>query len=266
MTDNAEAGSRLIGGTQGALGASMQFAEPILGVDPHRQIPNRRTRARSRCLRGGTPKIAGLPSKALGRLTRSRRWPALPRISPRRRVTRSAATRNWRWRSTIARFSASMAARRTESTQTFHKIALAAGARHQRDRSRPSGDHRPRPSYCPVSNPTITFEPVSNTGLLIIEGCASISVTALSSVRSCRSASGSFRKVVPARFSSFSQPTLPIHARSFSGAMPLDLVVVEDMSDAALIEKGARLLHRVAILDAVDVDHIHSPASFGNNQ
>ncbi|MNF14305.1 hypothetical protein D3C80_2164700 [compost metagenome] len=39
----------------------------------------------------------------------------------------------------------------------------------------------------------------------------------------------------------------------------LDLVVVEAIGDAPAVEPGARLLHRVAVLDAVDGDrHSHA--------
>ena len=68
--------------------------------------------------------------------------------------------------------------------------------------------------------PTSRRSPTSSTGRLIIDGCASISSTALASSIPCRSASGSLRKVVPARLSSRSQPSSAAHPRSRASSMP----------------------------------------------
>ena len=88
---------------------------------------------------------------------------------------------------------------------------------------------------------------------MIIDGWASISAIAFFSVRPALSASGSLRKVVPARLSSASQPTWPPSLER--GCVDAGrLVVVEGVGDAVLVEPGPGLLHRVAVLDAVDRD------------
>ncbi len=109
--------------------------------------------------------------------------------------------------------------------------------------------------------PTSNLPPRSSTGRLIIEGCASISASALRSFRPSLSLSGSFLNVVPARLSSVSQPSSSDHCLSLSLAMPGELVVVEVVSHAVIVEPGARLLHGVAVLDAVDGDGFVIPSA-----
>ena len=54
----------------------------------------------------------------------------------------------------------------------------------------------------------------------MIEGCASISAIAFFSVRPSLSLSGSLRNVVPALFSSVSQPAFLIQPSSLARSMP----------------------------------------------
>jgi hypothetical protein len=56
-----------------------------------------------------------------------------------------------------------------------------------------------------------------------MDGCASISAIAFFSVSPSLSASGSLRKVVPARFSNVSQPTAAAHFSSLTRSMPAAL-------------------------------------------
>ena len=72
--------------------------------------------------------------------------------------------------------------------------------------------------------------------------------------------SGSLRKVVPARLSSVSQPAFFAQPSSLSRVDAGGLVVVECVIDAVRVEPGARLLHGVAVLDAVDGDGFGHPA------
>src|ERR1700742_35119 len=95
---------------------------------------------------------------------------------------------------------------------------------------------------------------MSSTGRLIIDGCASISAIAFFSVMPSLSLSGSFLNVVPALFSSVFPadrlcPSLKLRLFDAFG-----LVVVKHIGDAVTVQPGARLLHRVAVLDAVDRD------------
>ena len=79
-------------------------------------------------------------------------------------------------------------------------------------------------SYCSGLNPTkILPPPSSSTGRLMIEGCASISLSAFASVRPSLSLSGSLRKVVPALLSRISQPTFFVQPSSLPFSMPATL-------------------------------------------
>src|SRR5207237_1535348 len=71
-----------------------------------------------------------------------------------------------------------------------------------------------------ASKPTRRRSPRSSTGRLIIDGCSSISATAFSASSPALAASGSWRKVVPARFSTFSQPSSAAQARSRGSSIP----------------------------------------------
>src|SRR4051812_39708832 len=75
-------------------------------------------------------------------------------------------------------------------------------------------------AYFSGLNPTSKVLPRSSTGRLIIDGCSSMSFTALGSVRLALAPSGSLRKVVPARFSSTSQPAERTQDSSFARPMP----------------------------------------------
>ena len=109
--------------------------------------------------------------------------------------------------------------------------------------------------YCSGLKPTSSLPPpISSTGRLIIEGCASISASAFFSVTLALSLSGSFLErragAVEQRLpAGFLGPAFEPGAFDAGG-----LVVVEGVVDAVLVEPGARLLHGVAVLDAVDGD------------
>ena len=108
-------------------------------------------------------------------------------------------------------------------------------------------------SYCSGVKPTRSLPPPSSsTGRLIIEGCASISAIAFFSVRPSLSLSGRFLKVSAGAVDELFPACLLRPSFQLLARDALGLVVVEIVGDALLVEPGARLLHRVAVLDAVD--------------
>src|SRR5579871_4888604 len=81
-------------------------------------------------------------------------------------------------------------------------------------------------SYCTAAvyssglKPTSNRLPRSSIGRLIAEGCASISLIALSALRFALSFSGSLRKLMPARLSTVSQPSSLHHVSSRFRSIP----------------------------------------------
>jgi probable addiction module antidote protein len=103
--------------------------------------------------------------------------------------------------------------------------------------------------------PTSSFLPVSSTGRLISAGYCAINLSAFCSSTAARSSSESFFHIRPRVLSSFSQP-----ARAFqSGSLRLGdaglLVVDEFVGDTVVGQPVHGLLHRVAVLDAVELGH-----------
>lgn len=103
---------------------------------------------------------------------------------------------------------------------------------------------------------------VSSTGRLIIEGLRQhqrnrlllVKVLPVRLVELAEGRAGAVQHRFPPGFLA---PALEMRAVDTFG-----LVVVKAVSDAAAIEPGTRLLHRVAVLDAVDRNrHAHAPAS-----
>ena len=115
-------------------------------------------------------------------------------------------------------------------------------------------------AYCSGLNPTSSLPPISSTGRLIIDGCASISAIAFFSVSPSLSLSGKLAERGAGAVEQRLPPGLPRPALERAALDAGALVVVEGIGDAALVEPGPRLLHRVAVLDAVDRDglgHLH---------